>query len=161
VARVQIAADWQENVSACWQEFADERLGPDIADDARRYCPVDTGALKASIEHHMEADDLIISAIGGGEDDDGNLYLFRRPGRLSETAALHTHPNPGRNVGSLTTREVHHIAEEGPETGHAYATFVELGHRVFHPSTRIVGPEAVPEQPFLRPALYQERGEGT
>jgi hypothetical protein len=39
-----------------------------------------------------------------------------------------------------------------------YATFVELGHRVFHPSTRIVGPEEVPAEPFLRPALYQVRG---
>lgn len=161
MARVEIATDWQENVSADWQEFADGRLGPDISDDARRYCPVDTGALKASIEYHLEDDDLIISAIGGGEDDDRNLYVFRRPGRLSETAAARTHPYPGRNVGSLTTREVHHIAEEGPETGHAYATFVELGHRVYHPSTRTVGPEAVAPKPFLRPALYTERGEGT
>ena len=40
-----------------------------------------------------------------------------------------------------------------------YAAWVELGHRVFHPSTRIVGPEVVPPQPFLRPALYQQRGE--
>jgi hypothetical protein len=159
VARVEIAADWRENVSADWQEFGDERLGPDIADDARRYCPVDTGALKASIEHHLEEDDLIISAIGGGEDDDGNLYVFRRPGRLSDTTAQLTHPNPGRNVGSLTTREVHHIAKEGAEEGHAYATFVELGHRVFHPSTRTTGPEVVAAKPFLRPALYQERGD--
>ena len=161
MARVQISADWRENVSADWQEFADERLGPDIADDARRYCPVDTGALKASIEHHLEEDDLIISAIGGGEDDEGNLFVFRRPGRLSGNAVGRTHPNPGRNVGSLTTREVHHITEEGGDAGHAYATFVELGHRVFHPSTRIVGPQVVQAQPFLRPALYQERGEGT
>lgn len=157
MARVEIAADWRENVSGLWQEFADSRLGPDIADDARRYCPVDTGALKASIEHHLEEDDLIISATGGGEDDDGNLYVSGRAGRLSDAAAGRTHPNPGRNSGSLTTREVHHV-DEG---GRAYAAFVELGHRVFHPSTGVVGPEVVPAQPFLRPALFQERGEGT
>jgi hypothetical protein len=139
VARFQIAADWQENVGADWQEFADERLGPDIADDARRYCPVDTGALKSSIEHHLEEDDLIISATGGGEDDNGNLYVSHRPGR----------------PGSVKTRDVHHVDEEG----RAYAAFVELGHRVYHPSTGVVGPEVVPAEPFLRPALFQERGE--
>ena len=110
MARVEIDPSWQEQVLAAWEEFGDERLGPDIADDARRYCPVDTGALKASIEHHMEGEDIIVSASGGGEDDDGNLFVYRRAGRLSETAAGRTHPNPGRNVGSLTTREVHHVA---------------------------------------------------
>jgi len=139
VARVEIAADWRENVGADWQEFADERLGPDITDDARRYCPVDTGALKASLEHHLEGDDLIISATGGGEDDNGNLYVSGRPGR----------------PGAVKTREVHHVDEEG----RAYAAFVELGHRVYHPSTGITGPEVVPAEPFLRPALFQERGD--
>jgi hypothetical protein len=157
MARVEIAADWRGNVGDCWEEFADGRLGPDIADDARRYCPVDTGALKASIEHHLEEEDLIISATGGGEDEDGHLFVSGRPGRLSDAAAGRTHPNPGRNGGSLTTREVHHV-DEG---GRAYATFVELGHRVYHPSTGITGPEVVPAEPFLRPALFQERGEGT
>jgi hypothetical protein len=38
-----------------------------------------------------------------------------------------------------------------------YAAWVELGHRVFHPSTRIVGPERVAPEPFLRPALFQVR----
>lgn len=38
-----------------------------------------------------------------------------------------------------------------------YAAYVEMGHRVFHPSTGIVGPEEVPAEPFLRPALYQIR----
>jgi hypothetical protein len=38
-----------------------------------------------------------------------------------------------------------------------YAYYVETGHRVYHPSTGAVGPESVPPQPFLRPALYQQR----
>ena len=149
----QVDKSWEEQVYAAWDEFADQRLGPDIADDARRYCPVRTGALKASIEHHLEGDDLIISASGGGEDSDGNLYVSARPGRIRPDSE--THPNPGRNVGSLTTRTVHHV-DEG---GRTYAAYVELSHRVYHPSTGITGPEVVPAHPFLRPALYMERGE--
>ena len=38
-----------------------------------------------------------------------------------------------------------------------YAADVELGHRVYHPSTGTTGPEVVPPHPFLRPALYVER----
>lgn len=155
MARVTISPGWREEVTGAWGEFAESRLGPDIADDARRYCPVRTGALKASIEHHLEGEDLIISATGGGEDDNGNLYVSRRPGRLSGRSAGMAHPNPGRNAGSLVTRQVHHVEEEG----HAYAAWVELGHRVYHPSTGVTGPEVVPSEPFLRPALYTERGD--
>jgi len=154
MARVEINPGVQANILADWQQFADSQLGGEVADDARRYCPVRTGALKASIEHHMEGDDLIISATGGGEDSDGNLYVSRRAGRLSDRAEAVKHPNPGRNVGSLTTRTVHHV-EEG---GRAYGAFVEAGHRKYHPSTGIVGPDVVAPRPFLRPALYQRRG---
>jgi hypothetical protein len=166
----QVDSSWEAQVSAAWQEFADGRLGEDIADDARRFCPVRTGALKASIEHHMEEDTLIVSASGGGEDSDGNLFVYRRPGRLSSQSAGLTHPNPGRNVGSLTTREVHHVVLEADQLeheGHAasgggsrtYAAYVELGHRVYHPSTKTTGPEMVEPRPFLQPALYQTRSE--
>jgi hypothetical protein len=168
MARVVIDPDWQEQVMGEWAAFADDRLGGDIADDARRYAPVRTGALKASIEHHLEGDDLIVSASGGGEDEDGNLYVLRRPGRLSDKAAGLTHPNPGRNAGSLTTREVDHVELEADQLPHkaaasggsrTYAAYIELGHRVFHPSTGVTGPEMVAPRPFLRPALFQERGE--
>lgn len=101
---------WEDEVLAGWMKLAEERLGPDIAADARRYAPERTGALKESIEHHMEGDTLIVSATGG----DG---------------------------------------------GRTYAVFLELGHRVYHPSTGITGPEVVPPHPFLRPALYTERGD--
>jgi hypothetical protein len=110
MARVEIDPEGLEHVTADWAQFAEERLGPDIAGDARRYCPVDTGALKESIENHMEGDDIIVSATGGAD-------------------------------------------------GRVYAAYLELGHRVYHPSTGITGPEVVPPQPFLRPALYQERGD--
>jgi hypothetical protein len=41
-----------------------------------------------------------------------------------------------------------------------YAAYVELGHRVAHgPGMSEVGPKVVAPQPYLRPALYTERGE--
>lgn len=95
---------------ADWDAFGESRLGPDIAKDAKRYCPVETGALRDSIESHLEEHDVIVSATGGAD-------------------------------------------------GRVYAVYLELGHRVYHPSTGITGPEVVPPEPFLRPALYQSRGE--
>lgn len=34
-SRVEIDGDWEENVRSAWAEFAEQRLGPDIAEDAR------------------------------------------------------------------------------------------------------------------------------
>ena len=70
-SRVEISDDWKAPVAAAWIKLAQERLGPDIADDAKRYCPERTGALKESIEHHMDGEKLIVSASGG---DDGRTY---------------------------------------------------------------------------------------
>jgi hypothetical protein len=154
VARVEINPDWAGPVMAAWTDFAESRLGPDVADDMRKYCPVDTGALKASIEDHVEGLDLIVSASGGGEDENGNLYVSRRPGKLSASGS-HPGADQARHVGTAVTREVHHV-EEG---GRAYATFVTLGHRVFHPSTGTTGPEVVPAQPFMQMALFTKRSE--
>lgn len=109
-SRAEIDDDAMAQVMTAWGEFAEQRLGPDIARDAARFCPERTGALKESIEHHMDGDALIVSATGG-------------------------------------------------DKGRVYAVYLELGHRVYHPSTGITGPEVVPPQPFLRPALFQERSE--
>ena len=49
------------------------------------------------------------------------------------------------------------VSATGGDQGRVYAAYVELGHRVYHPSTGVTGPEAVGPRPFLRPALYQER----
>jgi hypothetical protein len=38
-----------------------------------------------------------------------------------------------------------------------YAADVELGHRVYHRFKHQLGPEVVPEEPYLRPALYRYR----
>lgn len=153
MARVEIDPQCTALIMPMWQEYAGEQLGPEVADDMRKDCPVLTGALKASIEDHLEENDLIVSASGGGEDANGNLYVSRRPGKIS-TSGAGTHPYPGRNVGSLVTRDVHHVEE----SGHAYALFVTLGHRVFHPSTGVTGPEFVPARPFMQEACYKRRG---
>lgn len=108
--RVEIDGDWEANVQIALDELFEEKLGPDIAKDAKRYAPKRSGALAASIEAHLEGHTLIVSATGG-------------------------------------------------EGGREYAAYVELGHRVFHPSTHTTGPEVVQPEPFLRPALYQERGD--
>ncbi|MGH3296093.1 MAG: hypothetical protein ACRDP7_30270 [Trebonia sp.] len=155
MARVEISPDCLTVIMPMWQKYAAERLGPEVADDARKYCPVRSGALKASIEDHMDGDDLIVSATGGGEDDSGNLYVSRRPGKVSAAGGSHPGADQARHVGTATTRAVHHV-EEG---GRAYALWVETGHRVYHPSTGVTGPEVVPAQPFLRPALFTRRGE--
>jgi hypothetical protein len=42
-------------------------------------------------------------------------------------------------------------------SGADYTLDVEFGHRVYHRLARRVGPEMVPEQPFMRPALYKYR----
>ena len=111
MARVEVSGEWEGGVAAAIEEFFDERLGPDIVRDAKRYCPTRTEALRDSIEHHIEdGGDLIVSATGGAG-------------------------------------------------GRVYAAYVELGHRVYHPSTGEVGPEVVAPEPFLRPALYQQRSE--
>ena len=107
-SRVELDEGWEGQVDAAVHSLLADRLGPDIAADAKRYAPKRTGSLADSVEHHMNGDTLIVSATGSDE------------------------------------RE--------------YAAYVELGHRVFHPSTGITGPEVVQPEPFLRPALYQERG---
>jgi hypothetical protein len=160
VGRVTINPDWESRIMPAWINFAESRLGPDIADDARKYCPVDTGALKASIRDDMEGLDLIVSATGGGEDGPdgagGNLYVSIRPGKVSERYGTHSGgSDPFHHRGSGRTREVHHV-DEG---GRSYAAYVELGHRVYHPTTGVTGPEVVRAQPFLRPALFTRRGE--
>ena len=107
MAGVRMSGDWLANVQAAVGQWLDDDLGQQIEDDARTFCPVDTGALRDSIEHHMNGYVLVVKATGSDE--------------------------------------------------RFYAVYLELGHAVFHPSTRIVGPERVPAQSFLRPALWQAR----
>jgi hypothetical protein len=61
---MDIAMDpgWQDHVLAATDELFEDRLGPQIADDAKRYAPVATGKLRDSIDHRLDGHDLIVEA---------------------------------------------------------------------------------------------------
>jgi hypothetical protein len=115
---------WEDEVGAAVAAFFQGRLGPDIARDARRYCPEKTGALAESIEHHLEGVDLVVSATGSDE----RTY--------AAYVELGTRPHEIRPNGKQ--------ALHWPGAAHPVAV-------VHHPGTR--------PQPFLRPALFQQRSE--
>lgn len=83
-------ADWLEEVYSATDRLFESTLGPEISDDARDLCPVffgqnstagevsyqiamslgtpiPGGALRDSIEHHLNGHTLIVSATGSGE----------------------------------------------------------------------------------------------
>lgn len=122
--RVKVDDSWREHVAEALDGFFEEKLGPAIADDARRYCPERTGALKKSIESHVEDGRLIVSATGSDE---------------REYAAY----------VELGTHE--HTIEAKPGSALYWP-----GAR--HPVRKVTIPD-IPARPFLRPALYRERGE--
>lgn len=124
--RVEVDDEWQPRVAAAVAALLSDKLGPNIARDAQRYCPEHTGALRDSIEHHMEDEDLIVSATGGA---DGRTY--------AAYVELGTAPHVIRAHGPYSLRDA--------ETGESF------GPVVHHPGTR--------PTPFLRPALYQQRGD--
>lgn len=98
-----------------------ERVAHDVADDARRYCPVDTGALRASI-YVLGLPSAGLGQVWVGTDHWAPTEYGSRPHRIT------SHGNyPLRNR----------------ETGQVF------GRSVWHPGT--------PEQPFMRPAIYQRR----
>lgn len=101
--RVVIDDDAREKADAAASPWLRDHLGPEIRERAKRYVPIDTGALRESIESHMNGTTLVVSATGSDK--------------------------------------------------RTYAAYIELGHHVYHPSTGVTGPEWVPGQPFLKPAL--------
>jgi hypothetical protein len=85
-----MASDWQELVFLATDQLFTETLGPAIRDDAKALCPVffgenstagetsrqiaeslgtpmPGGALRDSIEDHLDGHDLIVAATGNGE----------------------------------------------------------------------------------------------
>jgi hypothetical protein len=85
--RLVMDPDWLENVYLATDRLLETRLGPDIAEDARAYCPVfggqnstakasslaaagddyEPGSLLESIEFHLNGHVLIVSATGSDE----------------------------------------------------------------------------------------------
>ena len=102
---VIVDPDCRAKVTAAILPWLDGDLGAQVAERTVRYAPVDTGALAASVEHHLNGTTEVIASTGGAG-------------------------------------------------GRWYAAYVEEGHRVFHRDTRIVGPEWVPGQHFMRAALF-------
>lgn len=103
-----------------------------------------------------DADEKILGAWDGYAGDDLGPQIAARAVRFcpEDTGDLAESVEDHLNGHTLV------IAATGSDR-RWYAAFVELGHRVFHPSTRIVGPEVVPPQPFLRPAVFGGIAPGT
>jgi hypothetical protein len=106
VARVVIDMGAIAEIQSAIEIFQEDRLGPLIVADAKRYAPKRSGEMAGAIFHRTDGTTLFIVS-----------------------------PAP-------------------------YSAWVELGHYVYHPSTGATGPERVPEEPFLRPALYKYRTPG-
>lgn len=124
-SHVEVDGAWEGEVTAALEKLFTERLGPDIAADARRYCPEDTGALKASIEFHLEGLKLIVSATGGA---DGRTY--------AAYVELGTAP---------------HVIYPKDKRALFWKGAAHPVGKVNHPGTR--------PRPYLRPALYKQRGD--
>jgi hypothetical protein len=86
-----MSPDWLENVLSATDRLFSDTLGPEITDDMRDLCPVfggenstatpvslaiaaslgdrgpEPGALRDSIEHHLNGHDLVVSATGSDE----------------------------------------------------------------------------------------------
>lgn len=127
--RVEMAPDWQARMYA-GVGGALERLGALILGDAQRYVPVDTGRLLLSLGCELVPGPVWPEAwIGSFEDDEG-------PVKYAAAVELGFH-------GEEWVRE--YVNHDFMGTGEA----VLIRAHARHGNT--------PEQPYLRPALYQER----
>lgn len=86
--------------------------------------------------------DGVLSKLGPAIADDAQRYAPVLTGHLRESVSHRV--------------EDHTLIVEASAD---YAAYVEMGHRIAHgPHMSEVGPKTVAPRPFLRPALYQERG---
>jgi hypothetical protein len=116
--------------------WALDRLS-DVEEDGVAKVVIEAGAMA---EIHAAYDVFLDSKLGPLIVADAKRYA---PKRTSVMADLIYH----------TVRdETLYIVSPAP-----YSAWVELGHRVFHPSTGVTGPQVVLPEPFLRPALYKYR----
>lgn len=139
MSRVELdGGDWEAHIQAGMDKLFEERLGPEITEDARRYAPVgpstpgppahEGGELRESISFHLNGHSLIVRA-------DAPYALFVEMG--TRPHIIRPHPRP-----SLSGRGQHslHWTEGGEDI------FAAVVH---HPGTRA--------QAFLRSALFQQR----
>lgn len=129
-ARVEMAEGWIVELHRAEAAFLAAQLGPDILDDARRYVPVDTGRLQASLDFDVavdEGDGLPELHVGSYPDADGPVpYALAVEFGFHGEEVVREHAAHSRKGREFTVRE---------HTRHANQ----------------------PEQQYLRPALYQER----
>lgn len=131
---VQMADGWQGHLHEAEWVFFDTRLGPDMVADARRYVPIDTSRLHDSLDH----------AVVEGEGGAPELQVGSFPddeGEVEYALAVEFGFN-----GEEIVRE--HVVHRGFRDGD-----VAVGH-VVREYTRHANQ---PEEPYLRPSLYQER----
>jgi hypothetical protein len=89
-------------------------------------------------------DDYFRDHLGPAIHSDAYRFCPKRTGDLAESIEDHLE-------GHTLIVSAHGTGERG------YASDVELGHRIYHPSTKTAGPDTVAPEPFLRPALYAQR----
>jgi len=133
VTRIEMATGWTHKLDAelghGLDELFEDNLGPAILGDARHLVPIDTGRLLGSLDKQVDhSERLPVLQVGSFPDGDGEVPY---------AAAVELGFNGEESVRAHGRRD--------PRTGK------EQNVRAFtrHAHT--------PEQPYLRPALYQER----
>lgn len=127
--RIVMDPDWLGHLRESEQVFLDERLGPDIVSDARRYCPVDTGRLQAAIDHQV---------LGGGGD----------------VPELQVAAFPDED-GPIDYDMAVEFGYHGLEVVRAHLAHSKLGRE--YAVREHVRHANQPAEPYLRPAIWQER----
>lgn len=133
MSRVEMASDWTQRLDAELKEGLHNlfggRLGPAILSDAQRTVPVDTGRLLKSLDAQIRDDErLPVLEVGSFPDDQGDVAY---------AAAV--------ELGFHGDEQVRAHTRTDPRTGREQNVRAHTRHA------------NVPEQPYLRPALYQER----
>ena len=130
MTRVEMVSGWEPEVRAGVVEMFDTRLGPAIRDDAAHYAPVDTGRLEGSIDHQViDEGQQVELQVGAFPDAEGEIEY---------AAAV--------EMGFHGFEVVREHMRRSPNGGSHL-----VREHARHANT--------PEQPYLRPALYQERSE--
>lgn len=131
MTRVEPANGWIQILDAelakGLTELFEDHLGPAILGDAQEYCPVDTARLVTSLDMQVRDDDRLPVLEVGSFPD--------AEGEVPYAAAVE-------------------LGFHGPESVRGFTRNVHGREQVVRPFERIGN---VPEQPYLRPALYQER----
>lgn len=125
--------DWMAQVRAGVGEMFADRLGPAIVADAKTFVPVDTGRLMNAIDHQVLDEDGAPLELQVGVFPDAE-------GPVEYAAAVELGFHGEEHVRA-------YVNHDFMGTGRA----VEIRAHTRHGNS--------PEQPYLRPALYQERGE--